>query len=85
MTKKFRMASLLLSVAMACSMAGCSLTQTTTSDIYTEYTETGFLGRGSPVLRVIPVPTIRAGKITPPRKRTLTTMVQPPMTMMIFR
>lgn len=40
MTKKFRMASLLLSVAMACSMAGCSLTQTTTSDIYTEYTET---------------------------------------------
>lgn len=39
MTKKFRMASLLLSVAMACSMAGCSLTQTTTSDIYTDYTE----------------------------------------------
>lgn len=34
MTKKFRMASLLLSVTMACSMAGCSLTQTTTSDIY---------------------------------------------------
>lgn len=40
MTKKFRMASLLLSVTMACSMAGCSLTQTTTSDIYTDYTET---------------------------------------------
>lgn len=40
MTKKFRAVALLMSAVMVCSLAGCSLTQTTTSDIYTDYTET---------------------------------------------
>ena len=40
MTKKSRVASLFLCVAMVCSLAGCSLTRTDTSDIYSEWTET---------------------------------------------
>lgn len=39
MTKKFRVASLFLCVAMVCSLAGCSLTKTDTSDVISEWTE----------------------------------------------
>lgn len=38
MTKKFRALALLLSAVMVCSLSGC-LTQTTTSDVYSDYTE----------------------------------------------
>lgn len=40
MTKKFRLAALLLSAVMVgSSLAGCSLTKNNTSDIYSEWTE----------------------------------------------
>mgnify|MGYP004515315325 CR=1 FL=1 len=39
MTKKFRALALLLSAVILCSLAGCSLTQTDTSDIVSEWTE----------------------------------------------
>ena len=40
MTKKFRALALLLSAVILCSLAGCSLTRTDTSDIVSEWTET---------------------------------------------
>lgn len=40
MTKKFRALALLLSAVILYSLAGCSLTRTDTSDIYSEWTET---------------------------------------------
>ena len=39
MTKKLRALALLLSAVILCSLAGCSLTQTDTSDIVSEWTE----------------------------------------------
>lgn len=40
MSKKFRALALLLSAVILCSLAGCNLTKTTTSDIYSDWTET---------------------------------------------
>lgn len=39
MSKKIRAFALLLSAIIVCSLAGCGLTETTTSEIYTDYTE----------------------------------------------